>query len=106
MSKIIFTAIAILIVAGCSGESPIATEEDVSLDRISSGEVLSIADESHDLGEESLWIVCSISAELLESKLDQYKDAGLTEADFGRMPDNELTANLRLLYSDMKPLCD
>ena len=106
MSKIIFVAMVILIVAGCSGESPVATEEDVSLDRISSGEVLSIADESNDLGEESLWIVCSIGARLLESKLDKYRDAGFSEADFGRMPANELTANLRRLYSDMKPLDD
>ena len=106
MRKIIFAAMVILIAAGCSGESPVATEEDVSLDRITSGEVLSIADGSHDLGEESLWIVSSIGARLLESKLGDYKYAGLTEADFGRMPDNELTSNLRRLYSDMKPLCD
>lgn len=106
MRKTVFITMLCLIVGSCSDVSLLSTEEDVLVDRISSREVLSIADETHDLGDESLWIVCSIGARLLESKLDSYRAAGLTEADFRRLPDNELTANLKRLYFDMKPLTD
>jgi len=102
-------AIPILLVlailsAGCSnGENP-ASVGDEQKAEITADEVVVIAQGTDDLGDESLWIVCSIGAELLESKYERYRAAGLGEADFARMPDNQLTRDVKRLYLDMKPL--
>ena len=101
MNRLIIVTIALLILGGCSGESTIAPDKEVALDTISGLEVLSITDGSSDLGDESLWIVCSTGARLLENKMGRYRSAGLTWTDLGRMPNNELTADLRRLFRDI-----
>ncbi len=89
--------------AGCGGERPMAAGDNQRAE-ITADEVITIAQGTDDLGDESLWIVCSIGAQLLESKYKRYRDAGLGEADFARMPDNQLTRDVNRLYLDMKPL--
>ncbi len=90
--------------AGCSsGENPASVCSDHKAE-ITANEVVVIAQGTDDLGDESFWIVCSVGAQLLESKYERYRAAGLGEADFARMPDNQLTGDITRLYLDMKPL--
>jgi len=105
MRYIALTALLIILASGCSGEDPMSTGMHVKKD-ISSCEVIAVAKRTDDLRDESLWIVCSIGAQLLESKFERYRAAGLEETDFGRMPDNDLTRGIERLYTDMKPLLE
>ena len=92
-----------ILAAGCSGEDPASVVFDRKSE-ITADEVIAIAQDTDNLCDESLWIVCSLGAQLLESKYRRYRAAGLGEADFARMPDNRLTENIERLYADMTPL--
>lgn len=105
MRYIALTALLIILVAGCSNEDPVSTGIAVEED-ISSRDVIAVAKRTDDLRNESLWIVCSVGAQLLESKYERYRAAGLGETDFARMPDNDLTRGIERLYADIKPLIE
>ena len=100
--KIAIIILLAIIMTGCSHDNP-ASLDDNPKSGIASEEVIVISLDTTDLGDESLWIVCSVGAQLLQSKYDQYREAGLSEVDFQRMPDNQLTENIIQLYLDMKP---
>ena len=101
MRTITWIALLMVVAAGCSGQNP-ASVRDESRVEIMPKEVVGIAQETGDLGDESLWIVCSVGAQLLQSKYERYTAAGLGAADFARMPDNQLTRNLERLYLDVR----
>ena len=101
MRAITWIALLMVVAAGCSGQNP-ASVRDESRAEIMPEEVVVIAQETGDLGDESLWIVCSIEAQLLQNKYERYRGARLGEADFSRMPDNQLTRNLERLYLDVR----
>ena len=103
MKTILMMILVVVLSAGCSGEHP-TTVDDNQRAKVTSDEVVMIAQGTDDLGDESLWIVSSIGAQVLESKYERYKAAGLSETDFARMPDNRLTRDINRLYLDMKPL--
>jgi len=98
--------IIMVIIAGCGSESPLSTEDTKPDREITPADVLLVIDEGGVPLEDTHWIVCNIGAQLLESKLKQYESSGLDETDFSRMPENELTENIRQLYLDMKPLVE
>ena len=103
MKTISMIMILAVLSAGCSGERPTAANDNQRAE-ITAEEVVSIVQGTDDLGDESFWIVCAIGAQVLESKYQRYRAAGLVEANFARMPDNQLTGDITRLYLDMKPL--
>lgn len=104
--KILWSLIIITVtLAGCGSEGMLSVDEKVT-GSIETEDVLRIAGQSGQGGTDDAPIVSNIGAQILKGKYDRYSRAGMTESDFGRMPDNELTSNLKRLYLDMKPLMD
>ena len=103
MKKILLMLAVAILLAGCGGEDPVSVD-DARDTEITSDEILAITETTDDLSDESFWIVCSIGAQLLESKYERFTEAGLDESYFDRMPDNQLTSDIERLYLDMKPL--
>jgi len=98
--------VVLIILGGCGGESSLSPEDTGPARAITAEDVILVMGEGGVPIEDTQWIVCNIGAQLLESKLERYESAGLNETDFSRMPENELTENIRLLYLDMKPLVE
>ena len=91
-----------VIIGGCGSECPLSTGNNTVDRKIMPEDVLLVVDEGGVVDEDTHWIVCNIGAQLLESKYERYRQSGMNEADFGRMPENELTENIWQLYLDLK----
>ena len=99
---LLFLAVTVLL-SGCGEEGPVSVSDGQDRE-ITGDEILAIAGLTDDLSDESYWIACSIGAQLLESKYERFTEAGLDESVLERLPDNQLTNDIKRLYLDMKPL--
>lgn len=103
MKTILCIALITAFLSGCSFENPVEVTDNLRA-QIEPQQVIAIAKQSESPSDEPLWIVSSIGAQLLKNKYERYNEIGLDESDFDRMPDNELTKNVKRLYEDIKQL--
>ncbi len=105
MRKVWLILAVAAIIGGCSGEGIIKTEEKETVP-LAPEVVFRIIENNESEETDASWIIKDIGAQLLEAKYKSFVEAGMSEVDFGRMPENELTENIRRLYIYMEPFVE
>jgi len=106
MKSVMILMILIMLVNlfGCSNEKVLFN--DNSLDKICREDIIKIADEDKSPVLDPDGIIVNVAAQILESAYYRYKNYGMTEADFERLPDGNFKDNLKALYYDMSAILD
>jgi len=99
-TKFLTTVFLLFVLQSCSNDGVLFNRNNAK--RVCEQEIIevAVADESGISDPEG--VTTHIAAQILSSVFKHYKELGMTEDDFTRLPPCDFTDNLKLLYSDLK----